>query len=253
MMQLIFAATILLSAALMFIVEPMFAKMVLPLLGGSPSVWNTCLVFYQAALMAGYIYAHLSLKWLGPRRQAVLHVVLLCVAWIVLPIGVAQGWTPPSEGNPTAWLLLLLTVCVGLPFFCVSASAPVLQAWFAHCGGRSAKDPYFLYAASNLGSLAGLAAYPLLIEPAPAARLANAMVVRRLRAAHGAVRTLRGRGVDRRKASGDGGRGADRPDGGRGCRPTRKAMIRFPPVSMRRSRCSAASGGWRWPWCPRRC
>ena len=79
-MQLVFAATILLSAALMFIVEPMFAKMVLPLLGGSPSVWNTCLVFYQAALMAGYIYAHLSLKWLGPRRQAVLHIVLLCVA-----------------------------------------------------------------------------------------------------------------------------------------------------------------------------
>ena len=163
--QLLFAATILLSAALMFIVEPMFAKMVLRRLGGSPSVWNTCLVFYQAALMAGYIYAHLSLKWLGPRRQALLHVVLLCVPWISLPIGVAQGWTPPSEGNPAAWLLLLLTVCVGLPFFCVSASAPVLQAWFAQCGGRSAKDPYFLYAASNLGSLAGLAAYPLVIEP----------------------------------------------------------------------------------------
>ncbi|MEI8373119.1 MAG: fused MFS/spermidine synthase [Planctomycetota bacterium] len=164
-MQLIFAATILLSAALMFIVEPMFAKMVLRLLGGSPSVWNTCLVFYQAVLMAGYIYAHLSLKWLGPRRQPVLHIALLCMAWICLPISVAQGWTPPGESNPAPWLLLLLTVCVGLPFFCISASAPVLQAWFAHCGGRSAKDPYFLYAASNLGSLAGLAAYPLLIEP----------------------------------------------------------------------------------------
>ena len=138
-MQVIFAATLLLSAALMFIVEPMFAKMVLPLLGGSPSVWNTCLVFYQAALMAGYIYAHLSLKWLGPRRQAVLHVALLCLPWIALPIGVAHGWTPPSESNPIPWLLLLLTVCVGLPFFCVSASAPVLQAWFAHCGGPRPK------------------------------------------------------------------------------------------------------------------
>ena len=99
-MGLIFSATILLSAALMFIVEPMFAKMVLPLLGGSPSVWNTCLVFYQAMLMAGYIYAHVSLKWLGPRRQAVLHIVLLSLAWISLPIAVAKGWTPPSESNP---------------------------------------------------------------------------------------------------------------------------------------------------------
>ena len=164
-MQLLFAATILLSAALMFTLEFMFAKIVLPQLGGSPSVWNTCLVFYQAALMAGYVYAHLSLKWLGPRRQSLFHVVLLCVACIGLPIGIAHGWTPPSEGNPIPWLLLLLTVCVGLPFFCISASAPLLQAWFGQCGGRSAKDPYFLYAASNLGSLAGLAAYPLLIEP----------------------------------------------------------------------------------------
>ena len=164
-LQLIFAATILLSAALMFIVEPMFAKMVLPLLGGSPSVWNTCLVFYQAVLMAGYVYAHLSLKWLGPRRQSLLHMAILCLPWISLPIAVAHGWTPPGGGNPAAWLLLLLTVCVGLPFFCVSATAPVLQVWFAQCGGRWAKDPYFLYAASNLGSLAGLAAYPLLIEP----------------------------------------------------------------------------------------
>ena len=141
-MGLIFSATILLSAALMFIVEPMFAKMVLPRLGGSPSVWNTCLVFYQAALMAGYIYAHLSLKWLGARRQAVLHVVLLCLrgsacrsAWG------AQTWTPPSEGNPAAWLLLLLTVCVGVPFLCISASAPLLQSWFAYRGGPRPKTP----------------------------------------------------------------------------------------------------------------
>src|SRR5271157_5990171 len=127
-MGLIFAATILLSAALMFIVELMFAKMVLPRLGGSPSVWNTCLVFYQTALMAGYVYAHLSLKWLGPRRQSLLHVVLLCVACIsFLPmISVAQSWAPPSESNPIPWLLMLLTICVGLPFFCISASAPLL-------------------------------------------------------------------------------------------------------------------------------
>jgi len=163
--QLLFAATILLSAALMFTVEFMFAKLVLPKLGGSPSVWNTCLVFYQAALMAGYIYAHLSLKWLGARWQSLLHIVLLCVACTCLPIGLAHGWTPPPGTNPIPWLLMLLTVCVGLPFFCISASAPLLQAWFTQFGGRSAKDPYFLYAASNLGSLIGLAAYPLLIEP----------------------------------------------------------------------------------------
>ncbi len=185
-MGLIFAATILLSAALMFIVELMFAKMVLPRLGGSPSVWNTCLVFYQTALMAGYIYAHLALKWLGPRRQSLLHVVLLCVACVSLPIGVAQGWTPPGESNPIPWLLMLLTVCVGLPFFCISASAPLLQAWFSYCGGRSAKDPYFLYAASNLGSLAGLAAYPLLIEP----RLPLALQARWWAAGYGLLTVL---------------------------------------------------------------
>ena len=215
--QLIFAATILLSAALMFIVEPMFAKMVLPLLGGSPSVWNTCLVFYQTALMAGYLYAHFSLKWLGPRRQAVLHVVLLCVPWISLPIGVAHGWTPPSEGNPVAWLLMLLTVCVGLPFFCVSASAPVLQAWFAQCGGRSAKDPYFLYAASNLGSLAGLAAYPLLIEP----HLPLALQTQWWTAGYGLLVVLFGlcaAAVWILPARPDSGRGAGRPVAGQGCR-----------------------------------
>jgi uncharacterized membrane protein YhaH (DUF805 family)/spermidine synthase len=150
----------------MFTVEMMFAKMVLPKLGGSPSVWNTCLVFYQAVLMAGYIYAHLSLKWLGPRRQAVFHILLLSTAWISLPIGIGASWIPPAEGNPAIWLLGLLAACVGLPFLCISASAPLLQSWFSYCGGRSAKDPYFLYAASNLGSLAGLAAYPLVIEPA---------------------------------------------------------------------------------------
>ena len=185
-MGFIFAATILLSAALMFIVELMFAKMVLPRLGGSPSVWNTCLVFYQTALMAGYIYAHLALRWLGPRRQSLLHVVLLCVACVSLPIGVAQGWVPPGESNPIPWLLMLLTVCVGLPFFCISASAPLLQAWFSYCGGRSAKDPYFLYAASNLGSLTGLAAYPLLIEP----RLPLALQTRWWAAGYGLLTVL---------------------------------------------------------------
>ena len=164
-MPLLYCLTLALSAGLMFVVEPMFAKMVLPLLGGSPSVWNTCLVFYQAALMVGYVYAHLSLKYLGPRRQAILHLVLLCLPWLVLPIAIPAHWTPHGGDNPIPWLLKLLSVSVGLPFICLAASAPVLTSWYAVSGRRSAGDPYFLYAASNLGSLAGLAAYPLWIEP----------------------------------------------------------------------------------------
>jgi hypothetical protein len=159
--ELFFAATLFTSASLLFLVQPMFTKMVLPLLGGAPAVWNTCLVFYQAVLMAGYLYAHLSLKWLGPRRQALLHLLLLCLPWTVLPIGVAHGWAPPPETFPVVWLWMLLSVSVGLPFFLVSASAPLLQAWFGETGER---DPYSLYAASNLGSLLALLSYPLLIE-----------------------------------------------------------------------------------------
>ena len=162
--EVFFAVTLFVSAALLFVVQLMFAKMVLPLLGGAPAVWNTCLVFYQATLLAGYLYAHLSLKWLGPRRQAGLHLVLLCLPWTVLPIGVAPGWVPPPDVFPVAWLWMLLSVSVGLPFLVVSASAPMLQAWFSRTGGRSAEDPYFLYAASNLGSLLALLGYPLVVE-----------------------------------------------------------------------------------------
>jgi hypothetical protein len=160
----LFSLTLFISAMLLFIVEPMFAKMVLPLLGGAPAVWNACLVFYQAALLAGYLYAHLSLKWLGPRRQAVLHMGLLSLAWLVLPIHVAHGWIPPATTFPAPWLWLLLAVSLGLPFLAVSASAPMLQAWFAQTSRQGARDPYFLYAASNLGSLLALLAYPLVIE-----------------------------------------------------------------------------------------
>ncbi len=165
-MPLLYCLTLILSAGLMFVVEPMFAKMVLPLLGGSPSVWNTCLVFYQAALMAGYVYAHVSLKYLGPRRQAILHLGLLCLPWLVLPIAVSPPWAPQGGDNPIPWLFKLLGVAVGLPFICLASSAPVLSACvFAASGRRTSRDPYFLYAASNLGSLVGLAAYPLWIEP----------------------------------------------------------------------------------------
>ena len=163
-MRFFFAFTLLVSSILLFVVEPMLARMVLPLLGGAPAVWNTCLVFYQAALLAGYVYAHVSGKYLGPRRQAALHLALLGLACIVLPLSVSAAWSPPVNANPTPWLLAVLAASVGLPFFALSASAPMIQSWFARTGHAHAADPYFLYASSNLGSLIGLLGYPLVLE-----------------------------------------------------------------------------------------
>ena len=143
----------------------MFGKLILPMLGGSPGVWNTCMVFFQAALLAGYGYAHLAPRWLGIRWQAILHMGLLLIPFLVLPIAVAHGSSPPRSSNPIRWLLALLTVSVGLPFFVVSTNAPLLQKWFAQTGHVTAHDPYFLYGASNLGSMLALLSYPFLVEP----------------------------------------------------------------------------------------
>lgn len=164
-MLIVFALAMFVSATLLFLIQPMFTKMVLPLLGGTPAVWNTCMVFYQAALLAGYLYAHAAPKWLGVRRQAAFHLALLLVVILTLPIGIYQGWTPPPTANPIPWLLLLLLVSVGLPFFVISTTAPLLQKWFTHTGHPTAHDPYFLYGASNLGSMLALVGYPLLVEP----------------------------------------------------------------------------------------
>jgi spermidine synthase len=164
MLFVLFALTLLVSALLQFWMEPMFAKMILPMLGGAPSVWNTCVVFYQALLLAGYIYAHMITTWLGVRWQTIFHVGVLLLVFITLPISAAKGWTPPVSSNPSLWLFLLLVVSVGLPFFVISATAPLLQKWFTFTAHPSAKDPYFLYSASNLGSMIGLLGYPLIIE-----------------------------------------------------------------------------------------
>jgi hypothetical protein len=164
-MLALYTVTMFFSAALMFAVQPLFARLALPLLGGSPSVWNTALVFYQATLLAGYFYAHVSTRLLGVRRQALLHTAVLLAPFLVLPIAVAPDWTPPTESNPIPWLLGLLATIVGLPFFAVSATAPLLQRWFAALQLPSSGDPYFLYAASNAGSFAALLAYPLIVEP----------------------------------------------------------------------------------------
>src|SRR5262249_4099518 len=162
---MLFAVTLFVSATLLFLVQPMITKMILPSLGGTPAVWNTCMVFFQAALLAGYAYAHASTGWLGARRQVLLHAVLIFLPFLVLPIGVASGGVSTDDGNPIPWLLALLIVSVGLPFIVLSTSAPLLQKWFARTGHPSAKDPYFLYAASNLGSMLALLGYPIIVEP----------------------------------------------------------------------------------------
>lgn len=160
-----FAATLLVSSALLFLIQPLFAKMVLPLLGGTPAVWNTCMVFFQAALLAGYGYSHALPAWMGVRKHSWLHLIVLGLPALSLPLALRPGWEPPAGSNPVFWLLGLLAVSVGLPFFVVSTSGPLLQKWFARTGHSSAHDPYFLYAASNLGSVIALLAYPLLLEP----------------------------------------------------------------------------------------
>jgi hypothetical protein len=159
-----YAATLFLSAGLVFLVQPMITKMVLPQLGGSPSVWNTCMCFFQASLLLGYGYAHVLATRFDERSQVVIHAIVLTAAAVFLPLDLA-GATPPAEGSPAFWLIARLGVSVGPPFFAVSATAPLLQRWFSQSDHRAAGDPYFLYAASNAGSLIALVAYPLLVEP----------------------------------------------------------------------------------------
>lgn len=161
----LFAPTIFISAWLLFLVQPLFAKMALPLLGGTPNVWNAALVFFQAMLLLGYLYAHLLSRFAPPRLQLGLHTLVLALAFVVLPLGIGAAWQNPPAEAPTGWLFALFGACVGLPFFAVSANAPLLQRWFARTGHPQAHDPYFLYGASNLGSVLALLAYPALIEP----------------------------------------------------------------------------------------
>ncbi len=161
-MLIVFTITIFLAAALLFLVQPMFARMLLPMLGGSPSVWNTTMMFYQTTLLAGYACAHLITRRLNAQRQVWVHLGVALLALIALPIAVPRGWMPPTQSNPIPWLLAVMLISVGLPFFVVAATSPLLQRWFA---SHTTKDPYWLYAASNLGSLLALVAYPSLIEP----------------------------------------------------------------------------------------
>jgi hypothetical protein len=164
-LRFLFTSAIVLSAGLLFLVQPMFARMSLPLLGGSPQVWATCMVFFQLTLLAGYGYAHWLSTRLAPRRQALVHGTVLLVPLVSLPIALDPGWVPPGVAHQEFWFLGVLAASVGLPFFAVSTTGPLLQRWFSHSTHERARDPYFLYAASNAGSMAGLLAYPLLVEP----------------------------------------------------------------------------------------
>jgi len=157
----LFVLTIFTGSFLLFLVQPMVARMALPKLGGAPAVWNSAMLVYQALLLAGYAYAH-RLSREAPKRQAAVHLVLLLIAALWLPIGLAS-FAIPSDGSPIFWVPWLLLASIGPLFFAVAAQAPLMQRWFGLAG--NAGEPYALYAASNLGSFGGLIAYPLLVEP----------------------------------------------------------------------------------------
>jgi hypothetical protein len=161
----LYPAALFLSALLLFSVQPMFAKMVLPRIGGAAAVWSVAMVFFQAALLLGYAYAHLLSRTLSPARSALVHLGLLAVAATTLPIAIAQGFEAAPQGGLELWLLTLFAASIGLPFVALAANAPLLQNWFAASGHPDAANPYFLYAASNLGSFAALMTYPFVVEP----------------------------------------------------------------------------------------
>ncbi len=162
-MTLLFAAAMFVNALLLFLVQPMFAKLLLPRFGGSPAVWTTCMLFFQSALLAGYAYSHSLVKLRKPWQQAAVHLIVMALPIVTLPIAVANM---SPEGEPISSVLRLSAISVGAPFFVLATSAPLLQRWFASANQRAPVDPYFLYAASNVGSLASLILYPTLIEPA---------------------------------------------------------------------------------------
>jgi hypothetical protein len=159
----IYAATIFLSAFLLFQIQPMIAKMILPWFGGAAAVWITCMLFFQVGLLGGYIYAHWSIRRLKPKTQAFLHITLLLFSLLVLPVVPAAAWKPTGNEDPIFRILALLSVSAGLPFFLLSTTSPLIQAW--HARKYNAILPYRLFALSNLASLLGLLAYPFLVEP----------------------------------------------------------------------------------------
>jgi hypothetical protein len=159
----VYAATILLSAFLLFQVQPMLAKFILPWFGGSAAVWSAALLFFQLVLLGGYLYAHCLVRYLRPRAQVGLHVLLLTASLATLPIIPKNYWETAASGDPTSRILLLLAATVGLPYMLLSATSPLLQAWFVRT--HTGSIPYRLFALSNFGSMLALLSYPTLVEP----------------------------------------------------------------------------------------
>lgn len=161
----LFTAAAFFGASLLFVVQPLVAKMILPSFGGSATVWSTSSLFFQVLLLAGYLYTHWSTRRLGPRWQPRAHWVVLVLPLVALPLALPSQTAPPADASPTLWLLRVLVLMIGMPFLVLSTTGPLLQRWYAWTNGPRARDPYFLFAASNLGSFGGLLAYPFLVEP----------------------------------------------------------------------------------------
>ncbi len=162
---IVYTAAIFVSALLLFSVQPLFTKMVLPRLGGSPAVWSVAMVFFQSLLLGGYAYAHYLMQLRNRMIPVAVHLVLLVIALLTLPLSIAGGWGEPPTSGYAVWLLGLFAVSIGLPFFALAANNPLLQAWFVRTGHPNGPDPYFLYASSNIGSFLALLSYPVLLEP----------------------------------------------------------------------------------------
>jgi hypothetical protein len=162
---IVYTAAIFTSALLLFSVQPLFTKMVLPRLGGSPAVWSVAMVFFQSLLLGGYAYAHYLMQIRNRIVPVAVHLVLLVIALLTLPLSIANGWGEPPTSGYAFWLLGLFAVSIGLPFFALAANNPLLQAWFVRTGHPNGPDPYFLYASSNIGSFLALLSYPVLLEP----------------------------------------------------------------------------------------
>jgi hypothetical protein len=169
----VYTAAIFVSALLLFSVQPLFTKMVLPRLGGSPAVWSVAMVFFQSLLLAGYSYAHFLMRIKNRTVPVVVHLVLLVLALSTLPLSISSGFGEPPTSAYAFWLLALFAVSIGLPFFALAANNPLLQAWFVRTGHPAGPDPYFLYASSNIGSFLALLSYPVLLEPAFTLRTQN--------------------------------------------------------------------------------
>ena len=162
-LAILYGLTIFLSAFLLFQVQPMIGKMILPWFGGSASVWTTCMLFFQVLLLLGYSYTHLSMSMLSPKRQSYLHIGMMIACLLCLPLVASPEWKPTGAENPTLRILLLLLFTIGLPYFVLSTTGPLIQAWFAR--EQTNAVPYRLFALSNLGSFLALLAYPALVEP----------------------------------------------------------------------------------------